>query len=205
MMHRELIFTTAPMDQYQVHTPYRFSLAFLLLRHYLISVAPLTALKLTNTIYYLAWLCSSIPPSQPPPCRRSLHWYVDIQSGSRSGCVNVTLLKQENNLTWLDLSDLLMESSRPYVYVGSAVKLAYRVSASWIMSYVRSSLRRWDSVRFLIIYPSHIVLDVHQDLHSARFQLEKSVVQQRCTLFWQMFLIDTFLVSIRPPPLSDIY
>ncbi|KAG8219250.1 hypothetical protein J3R82DRAFT_89 [Butyriboletus roseoflavus] len=69
----------------------------------------------------------------------------------------------------------------------------------------RSNLHtEWDSVRFLVNYPSHIVLSMQQDLHSARFQLEKSVVQKRSTLFWQMFLIDTFLsfYAGRPPNVS---
>ncbi|KAH0837784.1 hypothetical protein J3R83DRAFT_5964 [Lanmaoa asiatica] len=82
-----------------------------------------------------------------------------------------TVLALENNLEWLDLSDLLMDPSRPYIFVGLGVKLAYRMG-------------------------------LH--LHSARFQLEKSVVQKRSTLFWQMFLMDTLLsfYAGRPPNVS---
>lgn len=62
-------------------------------------------------------------------------------------------MRQENNLTWLDLSDLLMDLSRPYVFAGLGARLAYRVSASYTMlNHPRSSLRRWDSVRFRAIY-----------------------------------------------------
>ncbi|KAG9308956.1 hypothetical protein JVU11DRAFT_11258 [Chiua virens] len=41
-------------------------------------------------------------------------------------------------------------------------------------------------------------------LHSARFQLERSVVQKRSTLFWQMFFLDTVLSFFagRPPNVS---
>ncbi|KAF9225168.1 hypothetical protein BS17DRAFT_879292 [Gyrodon lividus] len=72
---------------------------------------------------------------------------------------------------YLDLSDLQMDPSRTYVFIGLAVKLGYRIG-------------------------------IH--LHSARFKLEKSDVQKRSTVFWQMFRMDTWLsfYSGRPPNVS---
>lgn len=48
-----------------------------------------------------------------------------------SGCVTVTLTKQENGLQWLHLSDLEMDLTRIYIFAGLGVKIAYRVSAFW--------------------------------------------------------------------------
>ncbi|KIJ13816.1 hypothetical protein PAXINDRAFT_170130 [Paxillus involutus ATCC 200175] len=72
---------------------------------------------------------------------------------------------------YLDLSDLQMDPSRAYVFIGLAVKLGYRIG-------------------------------IH--LHSARFKLEKCDVQKRSVVFWQMFLMDTWLsfYAGRPPNVS---
>jgi hypothetical protein len=80
-------------------------------------------------------------------------------------------MRQENNIQWLDLSNLQMDPSWTYTLAGLGVKLAYQMG-------------------------------LH--LHSARFRLERSVVQKRSTLFWQMFLMDTVLsfYAGRPPNVS---
>ncbi|KAH7926867.1 hypothetical protein BV22DRAFT_1062124 [Leucogyrophana mollusca] len=73
---------------------------------------------------------------------------------------------------YLDLSDLQMsDSSRSYVFVGLAVKLAYRIG-------------------------------IH--LHSARWKLSETATQQRSAVFYQLFLIDTWLsfYAGRPPTVS---
>ncbi|KAH7886399.1 hypothetical protein F5I97DRAFT_1937249 [Phlebopus sp. FC_14] len=56
-------------------------------------------------------------------------------------------------------------------------------------------------VRFLLIRYSHVL---HPDLHSARFNLAKPEVQKRSALFWQLFLVDTWIsfYAGRPPNVS---
>ena len=71
-------------------------------------------------------------------------------------------MRQENNIQWLDLSNLQMDPSWTYTLAGLGVKLAYRVSSSWTISHLRSSPRRWDFVRFLATYHSHIVLHIQR-------------------------------------------
>ncbi|KIJ66602.1 hypothetical protein HYDPIDRAFT_26938 [Hydnomerulius pinastri MD-312] len=70
-----------------------------------------------------------------------------------------------------DLSDLAMDPSRTYIYIGLGVKLGYRIG-------------------------------IH--LHSARFKLEKADIQKRSTVFWQLFLMDTWIsfYAGRPPNVS---
>lgn len=70
--------------------------------------------------------------------------------------------RQENNIGWLDLSNLQMDPSWTYTLAGLGVKLAYRVSASWTISHLCLSPRRWDFVRTLAIYPGHIVLNIQR-------------------------------------------
>lgn len=106
-------------------------------------------------------------------------------------------MEQANNIQWLDLSNLQMDPSWTYTLAGLGVKLAYRVSTSCTISNVRSF--RADGtpyvpLQFIPVTTSY----APKDLHSARFRLEKSIAQKRNTVFWQMFLMDTMLVSVRP-------
>jgi hypothetical protein len=71
-------------------------------------------------------------------------------------------MRQENNIQWLDLSNLQMDPSWTYTLAGLGVKLAYQVSTSWTISHLCSSLRRWDFVCILAIYPGHIVLNIQR-------------------------------------------
>ncbi|KIK94386.1 hypothetical protein PAXRUDRAFT_783296 [Paxillus rubicundulus Ve08.2h10] len=89
-----------------------------------------------------------------------------------SACTDTTLHTVHAVLhivQYLDLSDLKMDPSRAYVFIGLAAKLGYRVN-----------------------------------LHGARFKLKKSDIQKRSTVFWQMFLMDTWLsfYAGRPPNVS---
>lgn len=42
--------------------------------------------------------------------------------------MTVTPTTQENNIQWLEISDLEIDPSRTYVFAGLGVKIAYRVS-----------------------------------------------------------------------------
>ncbi|KAG2066960.1 hypothetical protein BDR04DRAFT_1105799 [Suillus decipiens] len=82
-----------------------------------------------------------------------------------------TLIALLHIVQYLELSDLEMDSSRSYIFIGLAVKLGYRIG-------------------------------LH--LSSARWKLSDAVAQKRSSVFWQMFMLDTWIsfYAGRPPNVS---
>lgn len=130
-------------------------------------------LSLLFSIFALATLFDFEKPSYAVEAQE-YHILSHVAMHFTSPCMETsvnTLIALLHNVQYLELSDLEMDSSRSYLFIGLAVKLGYRIG-------------------------------VH--LSSARWKLSDAVAQKRSSVFWQMFMLDTWIsfYAGRPPNVS---
>ncbi|KAG2336887.1 hypothetical protein BDR05DRAFT_896174 [Suillus weaverae] len=133
-------------------------------------------LSLLFSIFALATLFDFEKPSYAVEAQE-YHILSHVAMHFTSPCTETsvhTLIALLHIVQYLELSDLEMDSSRSYLFIGLAVKLGYRVRLS----------------------TSH--------LSSARWKLSPAVVQKRSSVFWQTFMLDTWIsfYAGRPPNVS---
>lgn len=130
-------------------------------------------LSLLFSIFALATLLDFEKPSYAVEAQE-YHILSQVALHFTSPCTETsvhTLIALLHIVQYLELSDLEMDSSQSYLFIGLAVKLGYRIG-------------------------------LH--LSSARWKLSDAVVQKRSSVFWQMFMLDTWIsfYAGRPPNVS---